>query len=104
MPWVTTPVTAGTPRVSVPVLSKTTVSIARAVSSASASRKRTPRSAAAPMPTITAVGVARPSAQGQAMMSTEMKVRSAKVSAGGGPTISQTAKAVAARMMTAGVK
>ena len=56
------------------------------------------------MPTITAVGVARPSAQGQAMMSTEMKVRSAKVSAGGGPTISQTAKAVAASMITAGVK
>ena len=81
----TTAVTAGLPRVSVPVLSSTMVSILRACSSASPPRIRMPYSAALPVPTMIAVGVARPRAQGQAMISTAMAAWSAKVSRGSGP-------------------
>ncbi len=59
------------PSVKVPVLSNTIVSSRCASSSASASRIRIPAFAAAPVPTIDAVGVARPSEQGQAMTRTE---------------------------------
>jgi hypothetical protein len=59
-----------TPVVSVPVLSSSTVSSCRLLSSASGPRMRMPSCAPRPVPTISAVGVARPSAQGQAMMST----------------------------------
>ena len=62
--------TRGLPRVMVPVLSSTTVSILRAISSASPPLIRMPRSAPRPVPTMMAVGVARPSAHGQAMIST----------------------------------
>ena len=68
-------VTSGRPSVRVPVLSKMTVSMVRAVSMLSASLIRMPRSAARPMPTIMAVGVARPKAQGQAMMRTVTMAR-----------------------------
>ena len=59
------------PSVMVPVLSSTTI-VCRlcAVSSAAPSRIRTPFSAPLPVPTMIAVGVARPRAQGQAMTST----------------------------------
>ena len=60
----------GWPRVRVPVLSKTMVSMLWAVSRASAERMRTPNSAPFPVPTIMDVGVARPRAQGQAMIRT----------------------------------
>ena len=66
-----TPETAGSPRVSVPVLSSTSVSSCFAASSAAALRIRMPARAARPTPTISAVGVARPSAHGQAMTSTD---------------------------------
>ena len=79
------------PSVSVPVLSKMTVSMRRAVSSASPPRMRMPASAPRPVPTMIAVGVARPMAQGQAMMSTVMALTSAYVRRGSGPTTSQTA-------------
>ena len=52
---------------SVPVLSKTTTDVRDAFSSTSPPLKRIPSPAPMPEPTITAVGVARPSAHGQAM-------------------------------------
>ena len=73
----TTRVTAGLPRVSVPVLSSTMVLMRRALSSASPPRIRMPCSAALPVPTMIAVGVARPSAHGQAMISTAIAACSA---------------------------
>ena len=60
----------GRPRVRVPVLSKATVRTRWAISSASASLIRMPNFAATPVPAMIAVGVARPSAQGQAITST----------------------------------
>ena len=62
--------TSGRPSVIVPVLSKTKVSTWPAASSASALRTKSPSSAPRPIPTMIAVGVASPRAQGQAMMST----------------------------------
>jgi hypothetical protein len=61
----------GLPSVSVPDLSTTRTYTRSIRSSASALRMRTP--AEAPFPTLTMmlIGVARPSAQGQAMMTTE---------------------------------
>ncbi len=53
-----------------PVLSSTIVRMARLASSASAERISTPSSAPRPVPTMIAVGVASPRAQGQAMIST----------------------------------
>ena len=58
------------PWVTVPVLSMTIVSSARVDSSTSGPLMTTPNWAARPEPTSSAVGVARPSAQGQAMTST----------------------------------
>ena len=72
--WRPPAVTAGLPRVRVPVLSRTMASIRRACSRASPPRMRMPYSAALPVPTMMAVGVARPRAQGQAMISTAMAV------------------------------
>jgi len=71
-------VSSGLPSVTVPVLSSTTAPILWAVSSASPLLIRMPCSAPLPVATMMAVGVASPSAQGQAMTSTEMKIRSAK--------------------------
>ena len=70
-------VTTGLPSVSVPVLSSTTGLSLCAVSSASPPVMRMPFSAPLPVPTMMAVGVARPSAQGQAMTSTATKSISA---------------------------
>ena len=60
----------GWPTVSVPVLSKATVRTLCAVSSATASFTKMPWRAATPVPAMMAVGVASPSAHGQAMTST----------------------------------
>ena len=60
MPSATTSVTSGSPLVRVPVLSITTVSIRAEVSSAVAFLNSTPRWAPSPVPTMIAVGVARP--------------------------------------------
>ena len=60
----------GRPSVSVPVLSNATMRTACASSSACASLIRMPWRAATPVPTMIAVGVARPSAHGQAITST----------------------------------
>ena len=65
----TTSVSAGSPRVIVPVLSSMMASSFSALCSASPERIRMPFSAPLPMPTVSDVGVARPSAHGQAMIS-----------------------------------
>ena len=57
-----------------------------------------------PVPTMIDSGVASPSAQGQAMMSTATADTSALVSAGAGPATYQTAKVQTAMSMTAGTK
>ena len=92
-----TSVTENCPSVSVPVLSNTTVSTFRATSSAPPSRIKMPFSAARPIPTASAAGVASPSAHGQAMISTltalfhAMRRRSS-----GGPAIIHAANVAAA--------
>ncbi len=60
----------GRPSVSVPVLSTISVSIWRSFSIAAASRNSTPWDAPRPLATMIDIGVASPSAQGQAMIST----------------------------------
>src|ERR1041384_3710191 len=49
-------------------------------------------------------GVARPSAHGQAMISTAIAETSAMVNTGAGPTVNHTAKVAIAIAMTAGTK
>ena len=63
-----------------------------------------PSSAPLPVPTRMAVGVASPNAQGQAMISTATKLRSAKTMAGAGPHRSQTANVSSETPITAGTK
>ena len=70
-------VTLGLPSVSVPVLSTTRVSIFSRRSSASAFLIKMPACAARPTPTMIDIGVASPSAQGQAMISTVTAATSA---------------------------
>mmetsp|Transcript_1433 Transcript_1433/g.3718 ORF Transcript_1433/g.3718 Transcript_1433/m.3718 type:complete len:360 (-) Transcript_1433:1784-2863(-) len=70
--------TTGLPVVSVPVLSSTMAPRADMRSSASPPLMSTPLRAETPVPTMTAVGVARPSVHGQAMTTTEMPKSSAK--------------------------
>ena len=74
-------VTFGLPSVMVPVLSNITAFILCMVSRASAFFISMPFCAPKPVPTIIAVGVARPSAQGQAITSTE----TARISANENP-------------------
>ena len=69
--------TSGLPLGDGPVLSKTTTLISFMAWMASPFRMRTPFSAPMPLPTIKAVGVARPKAHGQAMTSTAMVADSA---------------------------
>ena len=63
--------TLGLPSVNVPVLSATSVSTFSSRSSASAFLIRTPACAPRPTPTMIDIGVAKPNAHGQAMISTE---------------------------------
>ena len=70
-------VSLGLPSVKVPVLSMTSVSTFSRRSSASAFFTRTPAVAPRPVPTMIAIGVARPSAHGQAMIRTATAVTSA---------------------------
>mmetsp|Transcript_66872 Transcript_66872/g.142975 ORF Transcript_66872/g.142975 Transcript_66872/m.142975 type:complete len:219 (-) Transcript_66872:1335-1991(-) len=63
---------AGAPSVMVPVLSKTMASSLAEVSRAAAVLTRQPRFAATPVATITAIGVAKPIAQGHAIIRTAM--------------------------------
>ena len=68
---------SGVPSVSVPVLSTTSVSTSRSTSIASASLNSTPALAPRPVATMIDIGVARPSAHGQAMISTATALTSA---------------------------
>ena len=99
-----TSVSAGRPRVIVPVLSRTIVSSLWAVSRASAERIRMPCSAPFPVLTITESGVARPRAQGQAMISTATALTMADVNAGCGPSRNHATKVQIAIPITAGTK
>ena len=90
--------------VSVPVLSTTIASTWRSPSRAVASLMRMFLPAALPMPTISAVGVASPMAQGQAMTSTETADRIAWGSDSVPPMSSQTRNVTALTATTAGTK
>ena len=71
-------VTSGWPEVMVPVLSSATMRVRPVCSRLAAVLKRMPFFAPTPLPTMMATGVARPSAHGQLMTSTEMPRASAK--------------------------
>ena len=94
----------GLPRVSVPVLSTISVSMRRSVSSASASRNSTPLVAARPLATMIDIGVASPSAQGQAMISTETAFSTAYAPRGSGPNCPQAIAVTTAIVSTASTK
>ena len=93
---------SGWPSVSVPVLSTTIVSTFSKPSSASAFLIRMPFCAPLPVPTMIDIGVARPSAQGQAMISTATAFTIAYAIAGCGPTRPQMMNVMMAAMTTAG--
>ena len=75
-----TSVTSGLPFVIVPVLSKAIAFTSLRVCIASPFLIKIPRSAPLPLPTIKAVGVPKPNAQGQEMTSTAVAVIKANVS------------------------
>src|SRR3989338_9855689 len=95
-------VTLGFPSVIVPVLSHTIAFILPMRSSASAFLMRMPYAAPIPVPTIMGVGVARPSAHGQATTKTETAATSAKENAC--PVKIQAAKVIIAITITIGTK
>ncbi len=99
---VTMCVIVGLPSVIVPVLSSSTVRTPLSRSSASPPRMRMPNSAARPVPTRIAVGVASPSAHGQAMMSTVTSATVAKMTAGAGPKSNHATNAAMAMTITTG--
>ena len=93
-------VTFGLPSVSVPVLSTTSVSTLSMRSRASAFLISTPACAPRPTPTMIDIGVARPSAQGQAMISTLTAATRPNAMRGSGPKYDQTPKAISATAIT----
>ena len=94
--------TFGLPSVNVPVLSITSVSTFSIRSKASALLTRTPARAPRPTPTMIDIGVASPSAHGQAMISTLTAATMPKVKRGSGPKIDQAANAASAIVITSG--
>src|ERR1700723_3128102 len=97
-------VTRGFPSVRVPVLSMTSVSTFSRISSASAFLIRTPAVAPRPTPTMIDMGVAKPNAQGQAMIRTATALTSAYARRGDGPTEAQTTNVTIADAITPGTK
>ena len=87
---------------SVPVLSSATTSTRWAVSSVSALRISAPNSAPLPVAAIIAVGVAKPIAHGQAMISTATAASAALAYDGAGPNASQKANTAIDTAITAG--
>ena len=71
------PCTLGFPEVIVPVLSNTIVSIECSCSNIAADLIKIPFSAALPVPTMIATGVAKPKAQGQEITNTLIALESA---------------------------
>ncbi len=57
-----------------------------------------------PVPTVTDIGVARPRAHGQAMISTDTAATRAKMNTGGGPNTNQATEAHTAITMITGTK
>ncbi len=103
--------TSGCPLVNVPVLSNTTVRTDPKRSSASEVYITTPIVAPLPVPTMMAVGVARPMAHGQAITSTATILISARENwltpesaATAGPKKNQPKKVKTAYTITAGTK
>ena len=90
------------PSVTVPVLSRTIVVIRRVRSSTSGPLIRIPSCAPRPVPTIRAVGVARPSAHGHAMMSTATEA--VKASVGSPVSASQPTRVARESASTIGTK
>ena len=90
------------PVVTVPVLSSTTTSTVLVDSSASGPLIRMPSWAPRPVPTIRAVGVARPSAHGQAMINTATAAANAAVEPA--PAPSQKPRVATEIVMTMGTK
>ena len=101
-PTGTTSATLIVPVVRVPVLSSTIVSTSRVDSRISGPLMRMPSSAPRPVPTSRAVGVARPSAQGQAMIRTATAVVMAVLTPA--PVSAQTTPVTSAMTMTTGTK
>ena len=101
---VTISVTIGFPFVNVPVLSKITVLILFAISRLSASLIKIPCSAPRPVPTIMAVGVANPMAQGQAIIKTAILFSMANKKALCCPKTYQPTNVAMANMITTGTK
>ncbi len=95
-------VTSGSPLVRVPVLSNTTAESLWAVSKASPLLIKTPFSAPFPTPTIIAVGVAKPIAQGQAIIKTAIKT--VRANKNPNPAKYQTKNEILAITITAGTK
>ena len=104
MSAIKTSVTFGAPSVIVPVLSRIIAVIFEAVCSASPLRISTPASAALPTPTMTDIGVAKPRAQGQAIIKTVVADTTAKANAGSGPKLSHTNALTIAVIIITGTK
>ena len=90
------------PVVMVPVLSKAIVLTRFVDSRICGPRIKTPNCAPRPVPTRSAVGVASPSAHGQAMMRTATAAVNAKV--GSSPASSQPTRVARAKTITIGTK
>ena len=90
------------PSVTVPVLSSTIVSTRRVCSRISGPLIRMPSCAPRPVPTISAVGVARPSAHGQAMIRTA--TAAVKALAAQAPNASQPTSVASEITITTGTK
>src|SRR5690554_905478 len=95
-------VTLGFPSVTVPVLSRTTVVAPWTASRASADLINIPDWAPLPVPTIIAVGVANPKAQGQLMTNTA--IPKARADSTGCPLMSQITVDKRAIAITMGTK
>ena len=94
----------GFPSVSVPVLSTTRVSTFRMNSIASAFLKSTPMVAPLPIATMIDIGVANPSAQGQAIINTATALIRAWAIRGEGPANAQIMNVTTALPTTVGTK
>ena len=94
----------GFPSVSVPVLSVISTSTLSIFSNASAFFISTPDLAPLPTPTITDMGVANPSAQGHAIMSTAMAFTKAYTNLGSGPNNHHITKVITDIITTMGTK
>ena len=97
-----TSTTRGSPTVSVPVLSNTTVSMVASRSSGSPPLINRPAAAPRPVATITAVGTARPIAHGHAMISTATAGSSARTTDGVSSANHHTPNVTSAMPMTIG--